>query len=202
MDSSLLTNETFHRDSNKKHCETEVDLHFSCRRTQAINPRLPWRATPRRIPGLSLFLLIPLAVKLLPHHALVFFVPHLNPLLPLVLVEFVLVQDSKITEIRLSQLMHRDRCGTWSGKCVTKAVVFTSEGAAVHWTGSLVSGHPCCNHRTLLARRRRPGGPLSLEDNRCHRLRWPPSLAGRTASVWHPGSAPLTRPRGRTWHGT
>lgn len=30
----------------------------------------------------------------LPHHALVFFVPHLNPLLPLVLVEFVLVQNS------------------------------------------------------------------------------------------------------------
>lgn len=29
-----------------------------------------------------------------PHHALVFFVPHLNPLLPLVLVELVLVQNS------------------------------------------------------------------------------------------------------------
>lgn len=31
----------------------------------------------------------------LPHHALVFLVPHLNPLLPLVLVEFVLVQNSE-----------------------------------------------------------------------------------------------------------
>lgn len=150
--------------------------------------------------ALSLFLLISLVLNLLPHHALVFFMPHLNPLLPLVLVEFVLVQNSKIIQIKVCKACtETDVDSKWE---VCGKGCFTSEGAVVHWTDSPVSGLPCCNHHTLLALHRRPGGPPSLEDNRCHHLRWPPSPAGRTAAVWHPGSAPPTHPQGRTWHGT
>lgn len=58
----------------------------------------------------------------LPHHALVFFMPHLNPLLPLVLVEFVLVQDSDITHIRLSKVIHRDGYGLEGCVCVSVCV--------------------------------------------------------------------------------
>lgn len=80
--------------------------------------------------------------------------------------------------------------------------VFTSEGAAAHWTDSLVCGLPCCSRHTWPAPRRRPGGLLSLEGSRCHHLRCPPSPAGRRAAVWRPGLTPPTHPRGRTWHGT
>lgn len=142
----------------------------------------------------------------LPHHALVFFVPHLNPLLPLVLVEFVLVQNSESMRHHQCQ---KSCTETWL-KCIYLTArlnwlmtpVFTSEGAAAHWTDSLVCGLPCCSRHTWPAPRRRPGGLLSLEGSRCHHLRCPPSPAGRRAAVWRPGLTPPTHPRGRTWHGT
>lgn len=78
----------------------------------------------------------------------------------------------------------------------------TSEGVAVHWTGSLVCGLPYCSQCTWPALHRRPGGQPSLEGSRYRRLGFPPSPAGRTAAAWHPGLTPLTHPQGRIWHGT
>lgn len=145
------------------------------------------------------------ACQRLPHHALVFFVPHLNPLLPLVLVEFVLVQNSDNTR-HLSVRIHEGKHGTHmrirqtlSG---TEETHFTSEGAAVRWTDSLGCGLPCCSRRTWPAPRRRQGGLPSLEGSRCRHSRFPLSPAGRTAAVWHPGLTLLTHPQGRTWHET
>lgn len=78
----------------------------------------------------------------------------------------------------------------------------TSEAAVFHWTGILASECPCCNRRTWPAQRRRPAAQPSPGGSRCHRWGSLPLPAGRTASGWPPGSAPLTHPQGRTWPGT